>query len=132
VGGINLEDISAPACFVIERTLRETLDIPVFHDDQHGTAIIAAAALVNALEIIGKSRERVRVVFSGAGASALSTAAHFVRLGVPRDNILIVDSKGVLYQGREEGMNEYKAPFAVKTDRRTLADAMDGADVLVG
>ena len=132
VGGINLEDISAPACFVIERTLKERLDIPVFHDDQHGTAIIAGAALVNALQVIGKDAADVTVVFSGAGASALSTAEHFMRLGVPREHILITDSKGVIYEGRKEGMNEYKAPFAVKTDRRTLADAMDGADVFIG
>ncbi|GMV06192.1 MAG: malic enzyme [Gemmatimonadota bacterium] len=132
VGGINLEDISAPACFVIERTLKETMDIPVFHDDQHGTAIIAAAALLNALDLIGKKIDEVKVVFSGAGASALSTADHFQRLGVPRGNILIVDSKGVLYEGRTEGMNEYKAPYAVKTEDRTLTDAMKGADVFVG
>ena len=132
VGGINLEDISAPACFVIERTLKERLDIPVFHDDQHGTAIIAAAALINALEVTGKKLDEVSVLFSGAGASALSTAEHFKRLGVPAENILIVDSKGVIYEGREEGMNEYKEPFAVKTDRRTLEDAFEGADVFVG
>ncbi len=132
VGGINLEDISAPACFVIERTLKERLNIPVFHDDQHGTAIIAAAGLVNALEIIGKKIEEVKVVFSGAGASALSTATHFMRLGVPQENILIVDSKGVIFEGREVGMNEYKEPFAAKTEARTLAEAMDGADVFVG
>ena len=132
VGGINLEDISAPDCFVIERTLRERLDIPVFHDDQHGTAIIAGAALINALEITGKTLEGVRVVFSGAGASALSTAEHFQRLGVPKEHMLIVDSKGVIHEGREEGMNEYKAPFAVATDRRTLAEAFEGADVFVG
>jgi malate dehydrogenase (oxaloacetate-decarboxylating)(NADP+) len=132
VGGINLEDISAPACFVIERTLKERLDIPVFHDDQHGTAIIAAAALINALEVTGKKIDEVKVLFSGAGASALSTALHFGRLGVPTENILIVDSKGVIYEGREEGMNEYKAPFAAKTDKRTLAEAFEGADVFVG
>ena len=132
VGGINLEDIGAPDCFVIERTLKERLDIPVFHDDQHGTAIIAAAALINALEVVGKKMDEVRVLFSGAGASALSTAEHFQRLGVPAENILICDSKGVIYEGREEGMNEYKAPFAVKTDRRTLADAFENADVFVG
>ena len=132
VGGINLEDISAPACFVIERTLKETMDIPVFHDDQHGTAIIAAAALLNAVDLIGKKMGDVKVVFSGAGASALSTADHFQRLGVPRGHILITDSKGVIYEGRTEGMNEYKAPYAVKTDARTLADAMRGADVFVG
>jgi malate dehydrogenase (oxaloacetate-decarboxylating)(NADP+) len=132
VGGINLEDISAPACFVIERTLKETMDIPVFHDDQHGTAIIAAAALLNALDLTGKKVEDVKVVFSGAGASALSTADHFQRLGVPRAHILISDSKGVIYEGRTEGMNEYKAHYAVKTEARTLADAMQGADVFVG
>jgi malate dehydrogenase (oxaloacetate-decarboxylating)(NADP+) len=132
VGGINLEDISAPACFVIERTLKERLDIPVFHDDQHGTAIIAGAALVNALQVVGKDVGDVTVVFSGAGASALSTAEHLMRLGVPRGHILITDSKGVIYEGRKEGMNEYKAPFAVKTEKRTLADAMEGADVFIG
>ncbi len=132
VGGINLEDISAPACFVIERTLKERLDIPVFHDDQHGTAIIAGAALVNALEVTGKKIGEVKVVFSGAGASALSTATHFMRLGVRKENILVADSKGVIYEGRTAGMNEYKEPFAVKTDARTLAEAMAGADVFVG
>ena len=132
VGGINLEDISAPACFVIERTLQQRLDIPVFHDDQHGTAIIAGAALINALEVVGKKIDRVRVVFSGAGASALSTAEHFKRLGVRKEHILIADSKGVLYEGRTNGMNEYKVPFAVATEKRTLADAMEGADVFIG
>ncbi len=105
-GGINLEDIKAPDCFVIEERLRAELDIPVFHDDQHGTAIIAAAALLNALEVSGKKASKVRVVFSGAGASALSTAEHFTRMGVARDHLLFVDSKGVIYAGREEGMNE--------------------------
>ncbi len=132
VGGINLEDISAPACFVIERTLKERLDIPVFHDDQHGTAIIVGAALINALQVTGKKIEDVRVAFSGAGASALSTADHIHRLGVPRSHILICDSKGVIYEGRSEGMNEYKQPYAVKTDKRTLAEAIDGADVFIG
>jgi malate dehydrogenase (oxaloacetate-decarboxylating)(NADP+) len=132
VGGINLEDISAPACFVIERTLKEKLDIPVFHDDQHGTAIIAGAALLNALQVVGKRVEDVSVVFSGAGASALSTAEHLTRLGVPRGHILITDSKGVIHEGRAQGMNEYKAPFAVKTEKRTLAEAMEGADVFIG
>ncbi len=132
VGGINLEDIKAPDCFVIERRLKESMDIPVFHDDQHGTAIIGAAGLVNALELVGKKASEVTVVFSGAGASAISTAEHFTRLGVPREHILMVDSKGVIYEGREEGMNEYKEPFAVPTDRRTLEDAMNGADVFIG
>jgi malate dehydrogenase (oxaloacetate-decarboxylating)(NADP+) len=132
VGGINLEDIKSPDCFVIERRLKESMDIPVFHDDQHGTAIIAAAALVNALELLGKEASEVKVVFSGAGASALSTAEHFTRVGIARENILMVDSKGVIYEGREEGMNEYKEPFAVKTDLRTLEEAMTGADVFIG
>ena len=132
VGGINLEDIHAPDCFVIEETLKETLDIPVFHDDQHGTAIIGGAALINALEIIDKRIDEVKVVFSGAGASAIATARHLVRLGVPKDNIVISDSGGVIWKGREDGMNEYKAEFAVETDDRTLADAMEGADVFIG
>ncbi|NIP58730.1 MAG: NADP-dependent malic enzyme [Gemmatimonadetes bacterium] len=132
VGGINLEDIRAPDCFVIEERLKETLDIPVFHDDQHGTAIIAGAALLNALEVAEKDPGEVRVVFSGAGASALSTAEHIVRLGVPRKMIVMVDSHGVIHAGREEGMNEYKARFAAETDARTLEEAMRGADVFVG
>ena len=132
VGGINLEDIKAPDCFVIEKRLQETMDIPVFHDDQHGTAIIATAALLNALEVAGKKASKVRVVFSGAGASALATAEHFTRMGVTREHLIFVDSNGVIYEGREKGMNEYKARFAVSTDRRTLAEALEGADVLVG
>jgi malate dehydrogenase (oxaloacetate-decarboxylating)(NADP+) len=132
VGGINLEDIGAPACFVIETELKRTMDIPVFHDDQHGTAIIGGAALLNACEITGKKLEKIKVVFSGAGASAISTANHFIRLGVKPENILMCDSKGVIYEGRTEAMNEYKTPFAVKTDRRTLTDAMKGCDVFVG
>ncbi|MFG1691169.1 NADP-dependent malic enzyme [Gemmatimonadota bacterium] len=132
VGGINLEDIKAPDCFRIEKTLKETMDVPVFHDDQHGTAIISAAGLINALEVVGKDRTEVKVVFSGAGASALATAAHLVQLGFPRENVLIVDSKGVIFKGRQEGMNEYKEPWAVETEDRTLADAMRGADVFIG
>ncbi len=132
VGGINLEDIAAPECFVIERTLQERLDIPVFHDDQHGTAIIAGAALLNALELVDKELDEVRVVFSGAGASALSTAAHLERLGIPKENILLTDRDGVIYEGRTEDMNEYKEPFARDTELRTLAEAMEGADVFIG
>ncbi len=132
VGGINLEDIAAPECFIIEQTLQERLDIPVFHDDQHGTAIIAAAALINALAIVDKELAEAKVVFSGAGASALSTAKHFIRLGVDPENILMVDRHGVVHEGREGDMNEYKLPFARKTDRRTLGDAMEGADVFIG
>lgn len=131
VGGINLEDIRAPECFIIEERL-QALDIPVFHDDQHGTAIIAGAGLLNALTIAGKALEDVKVVFTGAGASALATAEHFVRLGIPREQIFQVDREGVIYKGREVGMNEYKARFAAETEARTLDHVMKGADVFVG
>jgi malate dehydrogenase (oxaloacetate-decarboxylating)(NADP+) len=131
VGGINLEDIRAPDCFYIEETLRKTLKIPVFHDDQHGTAIISGAALLNAVEIIGKDLSQIRVVFSGAGAAAISTAEHYVRLGVQRKNILLCDRHGVVYDGRGD-MDPYKARFANKTDARTVADALVDADVFVG
>jgi malate dehydrogenase (oxaloacetate-decarboxylating)(NADP+) len=132
VGGINLEDIRAPDCFYIEETLRKTMKIPVFHDDQHGTAIISGAALLNALEIVGKKIEKIRVVFSGAGAAAISTAEHYVRLGVPRENIILTDRQGVVYDGRPGDLDPYKAKFAVKTKARTIADALVGADVFVG
>ncbi|MBT8396170.1 MAG: NADP-dependent malic enzyme [Gemmatimonadetes bacterium] len=131
-GGINLEDIKAPECFHIEETLKKTMDIPVFHDDQHGTAIIGAAGLLNALDLVGKKAEEVRVVFSGAGASAISSARHFMRLGVKPENMMMVDSKGVIFQGRTEGMNEFKEEWAVETEARTLDDAMEGADVFIG
>jgi malate dehydrogenase (oxaloacetate-decarboxylating)(NADP+) len=132
VGGVNLEDIRAPDCFYIEETLRKTMHIPVFHDDQHGTAIISGAALLNALEIVGKKIEKVRVVFSGAGAAAISTAEHYVRLGVPRENILLTDRRGVIYEGRPGTLDPYKAKFANKTKARTIAEALAGADVFVG
>src|SRR5881392_1124586 len=132
VGGINLEDIRAPDCFYIEETLRKTMRIPVFHDDQHGTAIISGAALLNAVEIVGKKIEKIRVVFSGAGAAAISTAEHYVRLGVPRENILLTDRQGVIYEGRPGELDSYKAKFANKTKARTIADALNGADVFVG
>ncbi|HEX9605612.1 MAG TPA: phosphate acyltransferase, partial [Gemmatimonadaceae bacterium] len=132
VGGINLEDIRAPDCFYIEETLRKTMKIPVFHDDQHGTAIISGAALLNALEIVGKKIEKVRVVFSGAGAAAISTAEHYVRLGVPRENILLTDRQGVVYEGRPGELDPYKAKFASKTKARSVAEALAGADVFVG
>ncbi|MGP8245798.1 MAG: malic enzyme-like NAD(P)-binding protein, partial [Bryobacteraceae bacterium] len=131
-GGINLEDIKAPECFAIEEELRRTMKIPVFHDDQHGTAIISGAGLLNALEIAGKKIEDVKVVFSGAGASALACATHYVNLGVRRENILMCDTKGVIYEGRTEGMNPYKARFAAHTECRTLAEALVGADVFFG
>ena len=132
VGGINLEDIRAPECFYVEEELRETLGIPVFHDDQHGTAIIAGAALVNALELSNREPGSARVVFSGAGASALATAGHFVRLGVRPENLVMVDRTGVIHQGRDEGMNRYKEGFATARPERTLEEAMEGADVVVG
>ncbi|KAA3647011.1 MAG: NADP-dependent malic enzyme [Chloroflexi bacterium] len=131
-GGINLEDIKAPECFHVEQTLKEALDIPVFHDDQHGTAIISSAGLLNALEIIGKDIGDIRIAVSGAGASAISCAKMAVLLGVKQENVLLVDSKGVVYKGREAGMNQYKEEFAVDTDLRTLADAVNGADVFYG
>ncbi|MGZ9224521.1 MAG: NADP-dependent malic enzyme [Anaerolineales bacterium] len=131
-GGINLEDIKAPECFYIEETLKEMLDIPVFHDDQHGTAIISSAGLANALEIAGKKHDEVRIVISGAGASAISCAELAVRWGVKRKTIMLCDSKGVVYKGRTVGMNKYKERFLVDTDCRTLADALRGADVFYG
>jgi malate dehydrogenase (oxaloacetate-decarboxylating)(NADP+) len=131
-GGINLEDIKAPECFYIEEKLKEMLDIPVFHDDQHGTAIISGAALVNGLEVIGKNIADVKICISGAGASAISCSELMVRLGATRDNIMLVDTKGVVYQGRTEGMNKYKARYAAETDARTLADAVRDADVFYG
>jgi malate dehydrogenase (oxaloacetate-decarboxylating)(NADP+) len=131
-GGINLEDIKAPECFYIEEELRRTMKIPVFHDDQHGTAIISGAALLNALELAGKRIDLVKVVFNGAGASGISCARHYVNLGVSLRNIVMCDTKGVIYKGRREGMNSYKERFAAETEARTLADALVGADVFFG
>ncbi|ELZ22689.1 bifunctional malic enzyme oxidoreductase/phosphotransacetylase [Halosimplex carlsbadense 2-9-1] len=133
-GGINLEDISAPECFVMEEELRERMDIPVFHDDQHGTAIISGAALLNAAEISGKSLEDMRIVFSGAGASAIATARFYVSLGAKKENILMCDSSGIITEERAEAgdLNEYKRQFARDVPEGDLADAMDDADVFVG
>src|SRR6266700_4978373 len=131
VGGINLEDIRSPDCFYIERKLRDTLGIPVFHDDQHGTAIISGAALLNALELVKKDLDQVKIGFAGAGAAAIATAEHYVRLGVRRENIVMADHKGVIYKGRD-GLDEFKQRFAVDTKARTLAEALHGADVFVG
>ncbi len=131
-GGINLEDIKAPECFYIEETLKGMLDIPVFHDDQHGTAIISSAGLANALEVVGKKHSDIRIVISGAGAAAISCAELAIRWGVKRENIMLCDSRGVVYKGRTEGMNKYKERFAVDTDARTLAEAVRGADVFYG
>jgi malate dehydrogenase (oxaloacetate-decarboxylating)(NADP+) len=131
-GGINLEDIKAPECFEIEEELKKRLRIPVFHDDQHGTAIISAAALLNALEVVGKKIDEVKVVFVGAGASAIACAKLYLSYGVRKENLRLVDKVGVIYEGRKEDLNPYKAPFAIATKERTLADALVGADVFVG
>ena len=131
-GGINLEDVKSPECFVIEEELKRRLKIPVFHDDQHGTAIISAAALLNALEIVGKSIDKVKVVFVGAGASAIACAKLYLSYGVKKENLRLVDKAGVIYAGRTKDLNPYKAQFAVETSERTLADALVGADVFVG
>jgi malate dehydrogenase (oxaloacetate-decarboxylating)(NADP+) len=131
-GGINLEDIKAPECFYIEETLKRQMSIPVFHDDQHGTAIISAAALLNALELTKKSIDKIRVVFSGAGAAGIACANLYLTLGVKLENVFLVDTKGIVYKGRKDGMNPYKDKFAQDTSKRTLAEAMEGADVFVG
>ncbi len=131
-GGINLEDIKAPDCFVIEQRLRELMDIPVFHDDQHGTAIIATAALINALQITGRSLKTIRMVCNGAGASAIACIELMKSLGVPNQNVILCDSKGVIYKGRSDGMNQWKSAHAVETKARSLIDAIAGADVFLG
>ncbi len=131
-GGINLEDIKSPECFYIEKKLKEQMNIPVFHDDQHGTAIISAAALLNAVEVVGKQMSEIKIVVSGAGASALSCSAHYIRMGAKRENLIMCDSRGVIYKGREVGMNEYKLPFANDTKARTVQEALAGADVFIG
>ncbi len=131
-GGINLEDIKAPECFIIEQRLREAMDIPVFHDDQHGTAIITLAGFINALDLTGRSFDDVTVVFNGAGAGAIACAELIKAIGVKSENVILCDSKGVIYQGREEGMNQWKSAHAADTTKRTLAEAMEGADVFMG
>jgi malate dehydrogenase (oxaloacetate-decarboxylating)(NADP+) len=131
-GGINLEDIKSPECFIIESRLRDELDIPVFHDDQHGTAIIAAAGLLNACELTGRSLSDIKVVVSGAGAAGLSCIALIKQLGVPHDNVIVCDREGVVYRGREKGMDQFKSVHAIDTKARTLADAVKGADVFMG
>ena len=132
LGGINLEDIKAPECFTIERKLRERVNIPVFHDDQHGTAIITGAALLNALELVGKRLQDIKLVSSGAGAAAIACLDLMVGLGLQRKNVALVDSKGVVYQGRPGGYDESKSKYAQDTSRRTLADVCKGADVFLG
>jgi malate dehydrogenase (oxaloacetate-decarboxylating)(NADP+) len=131
-GGINLEDIKAPECFIIEQRLREIMDIPVFHDDQHGTAIITAAGLINALDLTGRDLATVKIVVNGAGAASIACIELIKRMGVAHENVIMCDSKGVIYQGREEGMNQWKSAHAIATEARTLEDAMVGADVFLG
>jgi len=131
-GGINLEDIKAPDCFYVEETLKERLNIPVFHDDQHGTAIICVAALINALELINKKMEDIKIVINGAGAAGIAIGKLILLLGGTKENIFMCDTKGVVYTGRKEGMNKYKEEFAIDTDKRSLEDAMNGADVFLG
>lgn len=131
-GGINLEDIKAPECFYIEDKLKEEMDIPVFHDDQHGTAIISGAGLLNACEITGKKMSELKMAFNGAGASAIACAEFFISLGAKRENIIMCDSRGVIYEGRNAGLNPQKERFLVDTDKRTIGDALVGADVFVG
>jgi malate dehydrogenase (oxaloacetate-decarboxylating)(NADP+) len=131
-GGINLEDIAAPDCFVIEQTLKERMNIPVFHDDQHGTAIIAAAGLINACELTGRSLKDIKVVCNGAGAAAIACTELIKAMGVPHGNVIMCDRKGVIYQGRQDGMDQWKSAHAVPTETRTLAEAIVGADVFLG
>src|SRR5690348_2672102 len=131
-GGINLEDIKAPECFIVEKKLRERMKIPVFHDDQHGTAIIVGAAFLNGLKAVGKDIKKVKLVVSGAGAAALACLKLLVDLGLPRSNIVVTDIKGVVYKGRKEEMDPEKERFAIETNARTLGEVIDGADVFLG
>src|ERR687883_2010299 len=131
-GGVNLEDIKAPECFIIEERLRDLMDIPVFHDDQHGTAIIAAAGLINALHLTGRKIEDTKLVINGAGAASIASVELLKALGLKPDHVILCDTKGVVYRGRTEGMNQWKSAHAVDTSARTLAEAMEGADVAFG
>src|SRR5580698_2913883 len=131
-GGINLEDIKAPDCFIIEQRLREIMDIPVFHDDQHGTAIISAAGIINAAHLTGRKLEDLKVVVNGAGAAGIACLELIKLMGVKAENVILCDTKGVVYRGRTEGMNQWKSAHAVDTKARTLAEAMKGADVVLG
>jgi malate dehydrogenase (oxaloacetate-decarboxylating)(NADP+) len=131
-GAINLEDIKSPECFEVERQLRERMNIPVFHDDQHGTAIVAGAAIKNGLRVVGKSIDKVRIVGSGAGAASLACLDLLVDIGVRKENILLVDREGVIYEGRKKDMNQYKMRYAAKTKLRTLSEAIEGADIFLG
>src|SRR5499425_1372139 len=131
-GGINLEDIKAPECFIIEQRLRELLEIPVFHDDQHGTAIIAAAGLINALHLTGRELKTVNMVVNGAGAASIACVELLKTMGLPSENVVLCDTRGVIYRGRTDGMNQWKSAHAIETKARTLAEAIEGADVFFG
>jgi malate dehydrogenase (oxaloacetate-decarboxylating)(NADP+) len=131
-GGINLEDIKGPDCFYIEEKLKKAMNIPVFHDDQHGTAIICLAGLINSLEIIGKKIEDIKIVVSGAGAAGIACIELIQTYGAKKENTIMCDSKGVIYKGRKEGMNEWKERHAAETDKRTIEEAMDGTDLFIG
>ncbi|MDA9152518.1 NADP-dependent malic enzyme, partial [Planktomarina temperata] len=131
-GGINLEDIKAPECFIIEQALKEVMDIPVFHDDQHGTAVICAAGLINALHLSGKKIQDVKIVLNGAGAAGIACIELLKSMGAKHNNCIVCDTKGVIYQGRTEGMNQWKSAHAISTELRSLDDAMAGADVFLG
>ena len=131
-GGINLEDIKAPECFIIEQRLRELMDIPIFHDDQHGTAIVSAAGLINALHLTGRNIKDIKMVVNGAGAASIACIELVKAMGMPHENAILCDTKGVLWQGRTEGMNQWKSAHAVRTKARTLEEAMKGADVFFG
>src|SRR5262249_43501310 len=131
-GGINLEDIKAPECFIIEQKLRELLDIPVFHDDQHGTAIIAAAGLLNALDLTGREIATTKLVCNGAGAAGIACLELLRAIGFRPGNLMLCDTKGVIYQGRKDRMNQWKSGYAITTSARTLAEAIAGADVFFG
>jgi malate dehydrogenase (oxaloacetate-decarboxylating)(NADP+) len=132
LGGINLEDIKAPECFIVERELQKRMSIPVFHDDQHGTAVVSSAGLLNALILSNRRIETATVVINGAGAAGIAIADMLLALGLSKENLTLCDTRGVIHEGRQEGMNEYKAPFARKTDARTLEDVLKGADVFIG
>ncbi len=131
-GAINLEDIKAPECFIIERELKKRMKIPVFHDDQHGTAVVGGAGLLNALHLTGRSLPETSIVINGAGAAGIAIAEMLISLGSPKGRLTLCDSQGIIYEGRQEGINEYKLPFARPTDQRSLADALKGADVFIG
>src|SRR6202000_3481595 len=131
-GGINLEDIKAPDCFIIEERLRELMDIPVFHDDQHGTAIISAAGIINALHLTGRKMADVKVVVNGAGAAGIACLELLKSMGLPNENAILCDTKGVIYRGRTNGMNQWKSAHAIETKARTLEDALVGCDVFLG